>query len=73
MPETPEEQQLLRRREQRLRRRATEQDLALRKSRVRTPHLDDLGGFQIIDPSLNAVIRGSRFELDLDDIEEYLS
>ena len=36
-------------RERRLRRRAHQQGRSLRKSRVRTPHLDDLGGYMLLD------------------------
>jgi hypothetical protein len=45
--------------------------MALHKSRVLTPHLDDFGGYRIING--NWVVRGARFDLGLDDVEEYLS
>jgi hypothetical protein len=68
------------RREQRLRSKARRQGYAIRKSRVRTPHLDDLGGFMILAHSANGissnqgvVMVGSRFELDLDDVDQFLA
>ena len=61
-------------RDARLRRLANRHGLALRKSRLRgTPHADDFGGYRIIDPYRNAIVRGERFDLDLDDVEEYLT
>ena len=54
--------------------------MSIRKSRVRTPHLDDMGGYMILAHSTNGisshdgvVMAGSRFELDLDDLERYFT
>lgn len=56
----------------RLRRRLRRSDIILRKSRVRSPHLYDHGGYQLIDAERNAIISGPRFELGLDDVEDWL-
>lgn len=45
----------------------------LRTSRARRITVDDLGGYRLIDPEHNAVIAGTRFELALDDVEEWLA
>ncbi len=59
-------------RENRLRRWAKPLGMALRKSRVRRPHLNDQGGYMIVDPYRNVVIAGERFDWGLDDVESYL-
>src|SRR5262245_30145900 len=59
-------------RESRLRRRAAQQGLALRKSRARQSSLDNHGGWMIVDPGLNAVVAGQRYDWSLDDVENYL-
>jgi hypothetical protein len=58
-------------RERRRRRRLAREGMALHKSRVVTLHLDDFGGYRIING--NWVVRGARFDLGLDDVEEYRS
>jgi hypothetical protein len=60
-------------REARLRRLAKRQDLMLRKSRWRLGSIDNLGGYQIIEPNRNLIILGSRYELDLDDVQDFLT
>jgi hypothetical protein len=63
-------------REARLRRLANRDGLALQKSRARkTPHVDvdDLGGYRLVEPNRNWVIRGPKFDLDLDDVERFLN
>ena len=40
----------------------------LHKSRVKNIHADNLGGYMIINPYINGVVAGSRYELDLDDV-----
>jgi hypothetical protein len=40
---------------------------------VRNPHLNDLGGYALIDASHNVVIAGSSFELTLADVEALLA
>jgi hypothetical protein len=62
----------IKRREDRLRRFARRQGLALRKSRVRRPHLDDHGGYRIIDADRNYIVAGEKFNLTLDDVDDYL-
>lgn len=60
-------------REARLRRIARRQGDLLRKSRVRNPHINNQGGWCIVDGDLGAVVAGGDFELDLDDVEWYLN
>jgi hypothetical protein len=46
--------------------------LVLRKSRRRVePTIDNLGEYAVLDPSINAIVLGARFEHSLDDIEAY--
>ena len=59
-------------RENRLRRQAYRLGLMLRKSRARRIHLDDLGGYMLIDTQYNAIVGGDKFNLDLDGVEEML-
>ena len=58
-------------RETQLRRIAKRHDMAIKKSRARYTSIDDFGEYRIIDITNNAVVRGSKFELSLDDIAEY--
>lgn len=61
-------------RESRLRRIARRQGLALRKSRLRGPtHIDDQGGWMIVNPFNNTIVVGEKFDWSLDDVERYLS
>ncbi len=59
-------------RENYLRRKAARLGLSLKKSRAKKIHIDNFGGYMIIDPYTNAVVQGSRFELDLEDVAEFL-
>jgi hypothetical protein len=43
----------------------------LRKSRIRTPNLDDDGGDTIIDADTNCMVAGFRWDLDLDEVEAW--
>jgi hypothetical protein len=61
-----------RNRELRLRRAAKQRGLALRKSRARTPNIDNQGGYMVVNPSRNVVVRGKQFDLSLDDVEGLL-
>ena len=45
----------------------------MHKLRVRRPHLDDLGGYQVVDVAGNWLVAGERFELDLDEVEKLLA
>lgn len=62
-------------RENRLRRMAQRQGLALSKSRRRDPYAIDFGDYYLWDPDTNAMVYGEpgRVPLDLDDIEAYLT
>ena len=60
------------RREARLRRLARRRGLSLHRSR-RGGSLDNLGGFMVVDDQLNVVVVGSRYDMWLDDLEEWLS
>lgn len=57
--------------EQRLRRELNKAGYALHKSR-RAVSPDNLGGYMIVDLSGNYVVAGSRYELDLVDVENWL-
>jgi len=59
-------------RESQLRRRAHAAGLTMHKSRVHEPNLDNLGGWMLVAAATNSVAGGSRYDLDLDDIEVYL-
>ncbi len=58
-------------RENKLRRALHKLDCSLHKSRAPIS-IDNFGGYMIIDDYIYAVIAGSRFELDLDDVEEFV-
>ena len=60
-------------RESRLRRMAKRQRLVLQKSRIRTPNLDNEGGYMIFDPYHNNIMAGRHWDLTLDEVEAYLS
>jgi len=57
-------------RERRLRYELSREGLALRKSRVRSPNLDDFGRYQVVDPYSQYLVAGPYYELTLDDVEE---
>lgn len=57
--------------EQKLRRTLKSAGYALRKSRVRNIHGDNLGGYAIVLVKYNAVVAGDRFQLSLGDVEEW--
>jgi hypothetical protein len=65
-------------REARLRRQAHRRGCSISKSRIRTPHLDDMGGYRLLDHRLTSsrrwsILAGESFELDLDDVERILT
>lgn len=60
-------------REARARRKARAQGLVLRKSRIRNRNVDNWGGYMLVDAQGNYVVRGERWNLDLDDVEKFLS
>jgi hypothetical protein len=57
-----------RREEDQARRAAKRVGLQARKSRWRTGSIDNLGEFMIVDPRLNCVVAGARFDLTADDV-----
>ena len=57
----------------RLRRKLNKLGYTMRKTNWRRDSIDNFGGYAIIDTEYNAVVRGSRFDLDLDDVEEFIS
>ena len=57
--------------EQRLRRALNRCGYALHKSREAVSP-DNLGGYMIVDLQTSSVVSGSRFELDIDDVQEWL-
>jgi hypothetical protein len=59
-------------RENRLRRQAKRLGLVLRHSRARHVHVDDFGDYMLIDADGNYVVAGSRFELSLTAVQEFL-
>ncbi len=62
-------------RENRLRRMAERQGLAVQKSRRRDPHAYDFGTYMLVDPASNTVVAcglQSGYGMSLDDIERYL-
>jgi hypothetical protein len=44
-----------------------------RKSRWRAGTVDNLGGFMLIDPYINAVVDGSRFDMSAEEVLEHCS
>jgi hypothetical protein len=61
-----------RNRETRLRRLAKQKGLTLRKSRIRTPNINNRGGYMVINTGRNFVVQGEQFDLTLDDVEGLL-
>jgi hypothetical protein len=59
--------------ESRARRAAARAGLKARKSRWRQGSIDNLGGFQLIDPIRNSIVLGERFDLSAVDVIEYCS
>ena len=59
--------------ENRLRRWASRLGVTLQKSRAKRWSIDDRGGYRIIDAESEAALAGERFDLDLDDVEEWLT
>lgn len=58
--------------ENKLRRQLRKMGYYLMKSRIRNPHLDDFGGYRIIDPHTNFIEAGPKFELSLEDVENFV-
>jgi hypothetical protein len=74
MPAATEQDEKVR--ENRLRRMAERQGLALSKSRRRDPHALDFGRYMLVDALTNTVVTGAqhtgRHGMDLDGVEAYL-
>jgi hypothetical protein len=60
-------------REARLRRAARRHEFNLHKSRVRNPHTNDHGGYQLVELRTNTVVDGANFDMTLDDVERHLA
>ena len=58
-------------RERRLRRKARRLDHVVYKSRIRNPHMNNLGGYMLCNDR-NVVVEGSNFELSLDALKSWL-
>ncbi|MBT6004309.1 MAG: hypothetical protein HOG79_01210 [Prolixibacteraceae bacterium] len=59
--------------ERKLRRELRSCGLLLKKSRRKNNiNADTRGGYMIMEASLNVIVRGSIFELSLEDVEDYL-
>jgi hypothetical protein len=59
--------------ESRIRREAKRQGYAVRKSRTRNVHGNDLAEFMLIEVNRNCCVLGERFDASLEDIQNYLS
>jgi len=61
--------------ESKLRRQLKKLDYRLVKSRVRNTHINNLGGYMVIDNThyQNAVYSGSNYELSLDNVQEIVN
>ena len=57
--------------EQRLRKELEKVGCFLKKSRVKEPHFDDMGGYMICDIQTGGAVAGRRLELTLEDVEEF--
>jgi hypothetical protein len=58
-------------REQKIRRKLATQGLRLKKSRTKNHTADDYGGYQIIEIYSNRIEAGEKFDLSLEDVEDY--
>lgn len=55
------------------RRKLNKLGYTMKKTNCRRNSIDNFGGYAIIDTACNAIVRGSRFDLDLDDIDQFIS
>jgi hypothetical protein len=60
-----------RRREDQVRHRLDRLGYALRKDRARSWSIDHQGGYRIVDPNRNWIVGGERFDLEIEDCEEW--
>ena len=61
------------RKEQQLRRALVKQGFQLKKSRVRSTNVDNLGGYMIVNPYFNTIEAGVRYNLTLKEVEEFVN
>jgi hypothetical protein len=59
--------------ERTLRARARKLGYAIHKSRSRSIHEDNLGGYALVKEDSNLVVLGERFDASLEEIAEYLN
>lgn len=64
--------QQLKNRENNARRKLTRRLYLLRKSRAKHTNIDDYGGYRIVDATTNAVAAGERFDLSLEQVEDFI-
>lgn len=57
--------------ERNLRRKLAKEGYILKKSRVRNPNINDFGMYQIIDGMNNRIEAGEKFDLTLEEVEDY--
>lgn len=57
----------------RLRHKLNKLGYTMMKMNCRRGSIDNFGGYAIIDTEYNAIVRGTRFDLDLDDVEGFIS
>jgi hypothetical protein len=60
-------------RENMLRRELAKNGFLLKKSHVFIPNSYNLGGYKIVYASRNQVVAGSKFELSLDNLEDFMA
>jgi len=74
MYETKKDKRLRRlAKENRLRRLAKQKGFILRKSRVKYISADNYGDYMILDRYSGNIVAGERWNLDLDDVEDFLT
>ena len=58
--------------EAKLRRQLRKAGYLLKKSRVVNTHLNDRGGYMIVDMYKNLIVYGERFDLEIEDVEQII-
>ena len=56
-----------------LRKKLKRNGYALRKSRIKIIHADNFGGYMIVDTDINAIVAGSHYDLDLEDVAAFVN
>jgi hypothetical protein len=54
------------------RRQLKKMGFILKKSRIRNINMDNFGGFMILDGHIGHIVEGDRFQLDIDDVEDFI-